>query len=344
MKRTLFFTLSVFLFFSACNKNENEREFTEWSIPVNEVRDGGPGKDGIPSIDNPDFIKMEEVSFLDDSDLVVVLKYDEQVKIYPHPILDWHEIVNDEISDRKFALNYCPLTGTALAWDREINGTTTTFGVSGKLYNNNLILYDRATDSYWSQIGLDCVNGELLGQRAKTFPIVEMNWVSCKLAFPEAEVMSTNTGFSRNYNNYPYGDYRTNNSFLLFPNNPSDNRLPSKQRVLGVLEEDANKVYSITNFSSPNIIYDKVGNANVIVIGSAADKFIVAFYDDGSLDNFVVNLDNLPVLGTDTNGNQLDINGEIVAGPLSGQQLSQPESFIGYWFSFGAFYPGIEIF
>lgn len=340
MKRILLFTFLAGTFLLACNKENT----SEWLIPSDEVRDGGPGKDGIPSVDNPRFISVSDVNFMSDNDLIVGVFYNGVIKGYPHPILDWHEIVNDEIDDRKVALTYCPLTGTAIAWNREVDGRTTTFGVSGKLYNNNLIPYDRETDSYWSQIGLNCVNGERIEMKAEVFPVVEMNWKTWKTYFPDSEVMSLETGFSRNYDNYPYGDYRTNNSFFLFPRNPADDRLPSKQRVLGLLNNGNNKAYSIENFQEPNVIYDKVGVDNFIIIGSKEAKFIVAFKDEGLLGDLSFSLEELPIIGTDSNGNQLDISGKVVAGPLAGTQLEQPDAFIGYWFSFGSFYPGIDIY
>ncbi len=340
MKKLLLFASFSLVLLVACKK-EN---FSEWLIPQDEVQDGGPGKDGIPSVDNPRFISVDEVDFLSDDDLIVGMSYKGVIKGYPHPIMDWHEIVNDEVDDRQIALTYCPLTGTAIAWNRMVDGRTTTFGVSGKLYNNNLIPYDRETDSYWSQINLNCVNGERIGMKAEIFPLMEMTWGSWKAMFPDSEVMSTETGFSRNYNNYPYGDYRTNNNSYLFPRNPIDDRLPGKERVLGILNSDNNKAYSITNFEEPKAIYDSVGGEDFIIIGSKEARFIVAFEDNGQLDGLTFNAADLPIIGTDANGNQLDISGEIVAGPLAGTKLDSPDAFIGYWFSFGAFYPGIEIY
>ena len=341
MKKLFFLTLIVFLFIGSCSKN-NLR--SQWLIPENEVEDGGPGKDGIPAIMNPEFISIDEVDFLSDNDLVIGVILNGEIKAYPHPILDWHEIVNDKVDDINIALTYCPLTGTAIAWNRTFGNSTTTFGVSGKLYNSNLIPYDRETDSYWSQIGLNCVNGELIGSVIETFPVLETSWKTWKKLYPDAEIMSTNTGFSRDYNRYPYGAYRTNNSSLLFPVSPFDDRLLSKERVLGVLNMGANKVYSINKFTEPQVIFDTVGSDKLIIIGSKEDNFIVAFFGDDALNNLTIDLTELPVIAKDADGNELDITGKVVNGPLAGLQLEQPTAFMGYWFSFGAFYPGIEIY
>ncbi len=153
----------------------------EWLIPQNEVRDGGPGKDGIPSLTTPSFVDNATAdAFMLDNDLILAVKVGSEVRGYPHPILDWHEIVNDVMGDNKFAVTYCPLTGTGIGWNRVVNGEETTFGVSGLLYNTNLIPYDRKTDSNWSQMRNECVNGELMGDDADLVHMVEMSWSTWK--------------------------------------------------------------------------------------------------------------------------------------------------------------------
>jgi len=340
MKNIIF--VSIFLFLS-CSSNEQQSTFTEWLIPVEEVFDGGPGKDGIPSVDGPKFDNIGDVDFLNDNDLVIGMVYDGIAKAYPHAILDWHEIVNDEISDISFGLTYCPLTGTGIAWDSNINGSKTTFGVSGKLYNTNLIPYDRESDSYWSQMRLDCVNGSLIGAKISTFSVIETTWASWKKAYPLSLVMNTDTGFSRNYNDYPYGDYRTNHSNIIFPLGNDDNRLPAKERVLGFVEGDTKRVYSIELFDNGRVIEDQIDGKEIIVIGSKEDNFIVAF-ENQNLSNLTYVQDQLPVVAEDEEGNRITLSGEIVSGPLKDVQLETEDAFMGYFFAFGAFYGGIEIF
>ncbi|MEM8528113.1 MAG: DUF3179 domain-containing (seleno)protein [Bacteroidota bacterium] len=158
--------IALLVLFYACEKESVPDTESEgnWLIPQNEIRDGGPGKDGIPSIDNPEFVAVNDIDFLSEDDLVVGVKVGAEIRAYPHLILDWHEIVNDQLEDLSLALNYCPLTGTAIGWKSKIDGKVTTFGVSGLLYNTNLMPYDRLTNSTWSQMRLDCVEGELQGK------------------------------------------------------------------------------------------------------------------------------------------------------------------------------------
>lgn len=344
MKITYIFSLLIITTFFSCSSDDDGSSTEKtWLIPPDEVQDGGPGKDGIPSVDSPEFIDVEDVTYLSDNDLVIGIFNDGEQKVYSHPILDWHEIVNDSFGDINYALTYCPLTGTAIAWNSKINGEVTTFGVSGKLYNNNLIPYDRLTDSYWSQMNLNCVNGNLIGTEIEVFPTLETTWKTWKKMYPDSKVLSTNTGFVRSYGVYPYGNYKTDNEYLLFPLLPRDNRLPLKERALVVLNNGNNKVYSINSFDTPQAINDNLGSEELLIVGSKSDNFIVAFRK-GDLGNFTVDLSQLPIIGTDDNGNVLEINGEITAGPAIGTQLEQPVSYIGYWFSFGAFYPGIDIY
>lgn len=326
----------------ACGDRNNDSFDGDWLIPVGEVFDGGPGKDGIPSVDDPQFIEVSNVDFLDDNDLVIGVFHNGQAKAIPHRVLDWHEIVNDNIDDMNYALIYCPLTGSGSSWNREFNGEVTTFGVSGRLYNTNIIPYDRNSDSNWSQLRLDCVNGDLIGERISTFPIVETTWATWKKYNPASEVMTFNTGFSRNYSQYPYGDYRTNDERIIFPVSNTDNRLPAKERVLALLDESEQVVYSIELFETDKVIVDDFTGDEVLIIGSKTENYIVA-YQNQNLMNVVPSSEE-GVIAVDENGNKINMFGEVVAGPMNGTKLTQVNSMIAYFFSIGAFYPEVEIY
>ena len=250
MKRKLFIGVSLFLMVLwGCEEgtggigNDND---DDWSIPRSEIFDGGPGKDGIPALTEPQFIPAAEADYLDEDDLVIGFVNGDIAKAYPHSILDWHEIINDRVGDVNISVTYCPLTGTGIGWNRDIDGLTTTFGVSGLLYNSNLIPYDRRTDSNWSQIRLDCVNGKMMGTEIETFTLVETTWKTWKEMYPSTTVVSTKTGHSRNYGKYPYGTYRTNNSYLIFPVSNKDARIPNKDRVHGIVTSGNTKVYPLS--------------------------------------------------------------------------------------------------
>jgi len=219
----------------------------DWLIPHKEIFSGGVGKDGIPAISNPQFSTSNTYHLLFDDDLVLGIQVDNLLKAYPHPVLDWHEIVNDELSDTKYSIVYCPLTGTGTAWNREINGTVTSFGVSGFLYNSNILPYDRLTGSNWSQLVDRAVEGNLQGKVPEKIMLVETKWETWKKMYPHSEVQNFNTGYNRSYKMYPYGTYRRKEE-LLFPVKYNDERLPSKERVHAVIIEERARVYRFSDF------------------------------------------------------------------------------------------------
>ena len=314
-----------------------------WLIPSDEVFDGGPGKDGIPALTEPNFISVSSVSYLKDEDLVIVIKEGEEVKIYPHPILDWHEIINDKIGNKSFALTYCPLTGSGISWNRRIDGEESTFGVSGLLYNTNLIAYDRKTGSNWSQMKLQSVNGELISSEIDVYPVIESSWETAKSIYPNALVVSTNTGYSRSYGRYPYGSYRTNHSSLIFPVNHNDSRLDAKERVLGVLVGDIRKAYRILDFENPKVFIDQVGNEKVLIYADNNNNLITAFRVSQLFSDLTFKLSSLslPYIIEDSNGSHYDIFGE--SHDSSFPDLEMTKSFIAYWFAWAAFYPETEL-
>ena len=323
-----------------------------WSIPTDQIFDGGPGKDGIPALLNPPLIDPDQADYLTDEDLVVGYKMGSDVRAYPHKILDWHEIINDDIGGRPLAITYCPLTGTAVGWDRNIQGNVTTFGVSGLLFNTNLIPYDRFTDSNWSQMRLVSINGPLQGERITSFQVIETTWGSWKEMYPDTKVVSLETGISRPYDTFPYinssgQDYRED-PYLLFPIQVDDNRLPRKDRVHGVIINGEAKVYPLADFEDQvTVIRDNFLDRELLVVGDRstnfANSFLIVQQEFNSLEFSAVQ-DQLPVVMEDNEGNLWDIFGEAVAGPRAGQKLVPTSSFIGYWFSWGTFYPGAEIF
>lgn len=321
----------------------------EWSIPINEVFDGGPGRDGIPALDNPEKINVDEASFLMDTELVTGYFDGQNAIAYPHQILDWHEIANDELNGFSYAITYCPLTGTGIGWDRNVDGSEVTFGVSGLLYNNNLVPFDRGTLSNWSQARLDCVNGALRGARINTFQLLETTWATWKEMYPETEVLSTNTGHDRSYGTYPYGDYRTNESNLIFPLSIDDRRLNRKERVHGLIVNNEAKVYRFASFSvdSTTLINDQFNGEQIVIVGNRTRNFIVSFYSQleagGETLNFTA-VNEAGIVLRDNLGNEWDAFGYAVSGPNEGERLRSTESFIGYWFAWGTFYPDAEIY
>ncbi len=230
-----------------------------WSVNTQYVH-AGSGADGIQCIEDPTCVMAGDIQvhaqhdtepyYLKREDLIIGLRIGDEIRAYPHSILNVHEIANDIIGGEPVAMIYCPLTGTASAWGRSVGDVVTTYGVSGLLYNNNILPYDRATWTVWSQILGEAVYGDHIGERPQQFGIVETTWATWQKMYPESQVLSdSGTGFPWDYTEYPYGDYRTNNDYLLFPIAYDDTRIPRKERVHGITVGDKAKVYRFTDFN-----------------------------------------------------------------------------------------------
>ncbi|MCH9028083.1 MAG: DUF3179 domain-containing protein [Bacteroidetes bacterium] len=337
-------TLAFYL--SSCDTVDNADVSGDWLIPKDEVFDGGPGRDGIPSVDNPQFTDVGGSSYLLDNDLVIGIKIGGVLRAYPHPILDWHEIVNDEINGKKLAITYCPLTGSAIAWNRQGVVSNSTFGVSGLLYNSNLIPFDRGSKSNWSQMKLQCVNGQLIGNEIETSKIIETTYKTWREMYPTSKLLSTNTGFGRQYGVYPYNNFKTSND-LIFPVSNEDNRLHKKERVLGLIAGGQTMAFVINSFSADVSVKNvSFGGEEFVVIGSSGKNFAAAYkrkLNDGTTLEFTITQGSLPLVMMDNEGTKWDIFGEAIEGPRAGENLMQAKAFIAYWFGWAAFYPNTLI-
>lgn len=337
--------------------NDGSTNTSLWTIPENEVRDGGPGKDGIPSIDNPRFSPdWGGQGYLQDNDLVVVLwpGQNSSTYIYPHPILDWHEVVNNDEDGASWSVSYCPLTGTAVIINRQLFAGTS-FGVSGLLFRNNLIMYDRDTDSHWAQMYMECVQGPWNGSMIDPLFYLETTVATAKKMFPAGvKILTTATGNSSPYGSYPYGAYRTS-SGLLFSMNV-DGRLHPKERVLGVLTESgrngAAKAYPIMDATEgAEVINDWVGGTPLVVIRSGTDNFAVAFnrfHPQKGLLTFEAaagDADIYPLnIRDQETGTLWNILGEALEGELAGSKLDRPSAMTAYWFAWAGFYTQTDIY
>ena len=247
---------------------------------------GGPAPDGIPPLENPQYISLEEANtYLDSEDVVFVLEAEGEVFVYPQRIMVWHEIVNEEIAGEKMSITYCPLTGSAIGYYGKISSKETTLGTSGKLVNSNLIMYDRAGESYWPQIFGTAITEPAKGERLKRFPVIWSKWKLVQAKYDQAQVLSTETGYSRDYNRDPYGSYRENgedadnyysNSDLIFPVLAEDDTLDLKEVVIA-------GEYKNINFA---ILKNMLRREKEVEFDLEAEQFIARY--DSSLDTVKV--------------------------------------------------------
>lgn len=201
------------------------------SVPASEILRGGPPRDGIPALTDPVAVPADTAPWHDDEVVIGVARGDE-ARAYPIAILSWHELVNDTLGGEPILVSYCPLCGTGMVFDRRVAGRTRTFGVSGLLYRSALLLYDRESESLWSQIASEALTGPELGSRLRLLRSELLRWGDWRARHPNTTVLSLDTGHRRNYARSPYGDYSVSED-LYFPA-PLDPRYHPKMPTLGV--------------------------------------------------------------------------------------------------------------
>lgn len=254
---------------------------TPYLVPLSKIRSGGPPKDGIPPIDDPQYVSVEDADeWISDNELVLALVYDGVKRVYPLQIMVWHEIVNDHVNGEAVLITYCPLCGSGIAYKPIVEGEEVEFGTSGKLYNSNLIMYDRKTDTYWSQIDGVAIYGKLAGEELEAVSIDTVVWRDWKVAHPDSEVLSQDTGHRRDYGRDPYGNYYED-SFLLFPVENEDERIHPKTVVFGIEVNGEYKAYREEDLIAEGSISDEFAGLSLTV--SRDEAGIVKVFDaDGN--------------------------------------------------------------
>jgi len=301
-KKTLFFRIVLVswavVFLSGFDTSKH-------SIPVDEIFAGGPPKDGIPALSQPKFVAAKKAGhFMKEGDRVLGLARNGQVKAYPVKILNWHEIVNDTIGSQAVVVTFCPLCGTGMVFDGKINGKNLTFGVSGLLYQSDMLLYDRKTDSLWSQIKGSAVAGPMTGARLKLLSSTQTTWGQWKKMHPETFILSQKTCYSRDYDRDPYRGYYTS-SRLMFGVKNKNKAYHPKARVIGLELGGKFKAYPFSELAkSRQPVMDKFNGSSVKVI-----------FDKQSQTAMIRN--------------------------SKGKELP---SVVGFWFAWFAFHPDTQVF
>lgn len=239
------------------------------SIPLDEILSGGPGKDGIPSIDDPKFVSVKSATFLNDPDPGLGLTVNGESRFYPYRILVWHEIVNDTVAGQPVLVTYCPLCATGIVFDRRVNGEVQEFGVSGRLWQSNLLMYNRAAsvenESLWSQVLGEAVLGVHTGKKLSIVRSDVVRFGEWRAAHPDTVILSQDTGSARDYGRDPYGDYYSSES-VSFGATFSDTRLHPKALVHGVEIDGRYKAYHDEALKSlTGTIADDFGGKRIVV-------------------------------------------------------------------------------
>jgi len=325
-------------------------------VPLEKIVSGGPPKDGIPSIDNPKFVESSEAFFLSADDSVIGVEYNGVAKAYPLLILVWHEIVNDMFVDTPLVITYCPLCYSSLTFVRVLNGSTVEFGTSGRLYKNDLVMYDRQpgnnqltffgsdltnAGNLWSQMLGQAIVGDRAGQKLTRIPTDVMEWKDWMRLHPETLVLSKDTGFSRSYGVDPYGGYYRS-SGTLFPVENRDDRLDLKEIIFGVEYDEKYKAYPIRIISERMVLNDVFRNRGIAFF-KVGDLAVRAFESDVNGQRLTFEFKDGQFIDRETKSIWNE-HGQAVDGPLRGTIMNRGRGHKAFWFAWADFHPETEVF
>jgi hypothetical protein len=331
-------------------------DFEKRSVSPLEVQQGA-AKDAIPAITEPQFLPVSGTTFLKDVEPVVAFEINGDARAYPIQILIWHEIVNDLVGGEPVLITFCPLCNTAIAFDRRVDSKVLDFGVSGFLRNSDLIMFDRATETWWQQITGEGIVGFYTGARLDLLPSSIVSWADFRSAFPDGLVLSRDTGYSRPYGENPYVGYDDiNSSPFLFRGN-TDGRLQAVERVLTLEVDGETAAYAFSHLDRVNAVHDQVGGTAIVIsfkrgTSSPLDRSAIAESRDiGSAAAFIPEVGGRrltfsgkgsAVVDNET-GSTWDIFGRATAGPLKGHSLQPVLSGNHFWFAWAAFKPETRV-
>jgi hypothetical protein len=342
------------------------------SVSIDQILSGGPPPQGIPALGfrgltgvataspEPRFVSQEDAAvWLGELEPVILMRVGGESRLYPLQVLMWHEIANDTVGGVPVAVTFCPLCNTAIVFDRRVGERTLDFGTTGRLRYSNLIMYDRQTESWWQQATGEAIAGEFAGAQLSFLPAAIIAWEEFFTTYPEGQVLSRETGFSRNYGRNPYQGYDdVNRPPFLYDGPATPDALPATARVLTVDLGGEAVAYPYEALAGAGAANDAVGGQPIVVLwqagtASALDAASVAGGRDvgaaaaysrmvaGQVLNFARDGERLVDAET---GSSWDVLGRAVDGPLSGTQLEPVVANNHFWFSWAAFRPETRIY
>ena len=320
------------------------------AVDLAAIRPSGLPPDALPSLDEPPFVRARSVWFLQDREPVIALEIDGDARAYPLQILMWHEIANDVVGGVPVAVTYCPLCNSAVVYERTVDDLILEFGVSGRLLNSSLVMYDRQTGTLWSHYTGGGVVGDLTGIELATHPVSIVAWADWRAAHPNGLVLDRETGFIKEYGLNPYPGYDDVDERPFLFEGEVDGRYTAMTRVVTFTLDDTAVAVTLDRLRTDELVRTTVGDRDVIVrwtpgVSSALDSFdVAAGVDVGTTfvavadpdDTFTIDGDRLVDTAT---GSTWDVFGAAVDGPRRGERLERIQHFDTFWFAWAAFRP-----
>ena len=328
-------------------------------IDLDHLASGGPPPDGIPSIDDPKFAPVSEIDWLEDDEPVLSLTFNDETRAYPLQVMTWHEIVNDTVDGVPVAVTYCPLCNSGVAFERLVGDRLLDFGTSGLLYVDNLVMYDRQTESLWPQLTGRASVGVLTGTQLQAIPMGVVGWKQFRESHPEALVLTRDTGVVRPYGTNPYfwRDDDPNGDLFVDPPGGTDGRLPVKERVVGITRSGESVAIRRSRVAEERVVELRVGGRDLVAWhqpgqSSAfdADRFSEG-REVGSVGVFRPVLDGRHLTFAVRDGRVVDeqtgstwnVLGEATSGQLKGSRLPDVVHLDTFWFAWVGFRPDTRL-
>lgn len=337
-----------------------DTDHSEYSIDLSTLKSGGPPKDGIPSIDNPSFVRINEASdWIHPDEPVIALEHDGTARAYPLQILTHHEIVNDRIGGTPVAVTFCPLCYSALVFKRTLDGGPVTFGVSGLLRNSDLVMYDRKTETLWQQFTGKAIVGSRTGATLEQLPSQIISFKQFAETYSDGMILSRDTGYNRPYGRNPYAGYDDVDKRPFAFDGRVDDRLPPMEKVVAVSVDGTHKAYPHSMTENERVVHDTVGGRSVAVFHapgavSALDAAeIKESKETGSTGVFDRRVEGRTLTFSyadddrfrdEETGSTWTITGRAIDGPLEGTQLKQVQHGNYFAFAWFAFRPGTTLY
>lgn len=333
-------------------------DFSKRVVDLNELKSGGPPKDGIPAILNPQFVTASEaMEWLNPREPVIAVEINGKAKAYPLQILIWHEIVNDILNDVPVLVTFCPLCYSAIVFERTVGEEIFTFGVSGLLRNSDLVMYDQKTESFWQQFSGEAIVGEMTGTMLEIIPSQIISFSQFRENYPNGSVLSRETGFTRQYGINPYFGYDDINQTPFLYDGQPDQRLPPNEKVIGVKLGNG-KAYPYPVTYRKKVINDEIGDKKIVIfhswgaLSALDERTIENSREAGTTGVFDRELNGMILsfyfksgyFYDDQTNSKWDVTGRAIEGELKGSKLKR--MIFGDYFSFAwfAFYPESSLY
>ena len=319
------------------------------AVPLAGQQTQQPDRPPMPFVPlrEPRFVPAAKADFLKNDDRVVGVSENGVSKAYEPGVLAFHHVVQDTLGKAPVIAGWCSLCNTPLVFSSEVGGKKFTFELAGNR-GNNFFMRDLETDSHWQQIGGDCFEGPMKGQRLTMIPFVYTTWGEWHTHHPDTLVLIPEPQYKEAYDfmnkrisNWAFGSNNKPGRDLI---RDQDNRLANYEQVIGLEVGDAHKAYPISELKKDPVVNDKVGSSPVLLIYAEGIDTTTAF-------SRILNGRTLTFRAGQA-GKVVDIEtsstwspyGECIAGKWKGQKLDRVIPEPGAWFAWAEFHRDTEVY